>query len=243
MSGPGRRRPPPHSASPAALTGGGQGPPEPRREGPEKAVRCHNPPRGLRQTRPAPAAKPRPKGPDVRPPPAGQVPGSALGRGGSAVTASPPRAASGARRGQPAASLSIGDTPRWDGSAGSASKRGAAAALCGGVGARWERARGQWLPQQNGFLWAAPVLGRLLLAWWKFTPGGGGLAKILCFPDVTRSQDSRGFRQSRSKDLTDVSCINNNSPQWGNLTGLNVRKRSCEDRAGSMCYLLKSLCR
>lgn len=79
MSGPGRRRPRPPSVSPAALTLGGRGLPEPRREGPEKAGWCHRtPPRGLRQTRPAPAAKPRPRGPDVR-----QVPGWALGRGGS----------------------------------------------------------------------------------------------------------------------------------------------------------------
>lgn len=83
MPGPGQRRPRPHSASPAALTDGGRGLPEPRQEGPEKAVWCHTPPRGLPQTRSAPAAKARPKGPDVRPPLAGQVPGSALGRGGS----------------------------------------------------------------------------------------------------------------------------------------------------------------
>lgn len=90
------------------------------------------------------------EGPDVRPPFAGQVPGSALGRGGSAAPRS--RVRSPAR--QPAASLSSAHHPRragrqrWLRLEARCRRR-----ACGAVGARWERARGQRLPRHNDFLW------------------------------------------------------------------------------------------
>lgn len=236
MPGPGQRRPRPHSASPAALTDGGRGLPEPRQEGPEKAVWCHTPPRGLPQTRSAPAAKARPKGPDVRPPPAGQVPGSALGRGGSRRRRplSPPASPEPRAEPAPSAAASLPSGTGRDGTGAAAWPQSAGPPGHGGKEPEVSGSRSSRMTSS----------GRAGAGW----PGGSSLPRAegwerSCVFLTLQEARIQGVSASHAAKTWQMSrFMNNNSPQWGNLTGLNVRKNERGGNVVGACAICWSAC-